>query len=74
MRMGGTGRRNNGRLIEVANVLRQRPGEWAKWPFDTGNPYVISGNIKQGRYASFPAEEFDTIVRARQLYVRAKVA
>ena len=72
--MGGTGRRNNARLIEVAELLRQRPGQWAKWPFDTASPYVVAGNIKQGRYASFPSEEFDTMVRGRQMYIRAKAA
>ena len=74
LQLGGPGRRNNHRFVQMAETLQERPGEWAKWPFDCASPYTVAGHIKQGRYATLPPDRFEALVRARQLYVRARAA
>lgn len=61
---------------EFARALKERPGQWAKWPRTYGNPssvHAIRINILSGdRRAPVPFREgkWEAVVRSKVLYVR----
>lgn len=68
-RRGGNDHRQE--LRAFAEALKERPGQWAVWPFPTTSPYNTSNNIRRGTVAPFPFGEFEAVTRKKKVYVRA---
>lgn len=67
------GRRRNPMHEALALALRERPGNWAKYPreFETSNlASATRSNIISGRLKDFPKGEFEAVCTQATLYVR----
>lgn len=60
----------DGLLDRFAAALRERPGQWAKWPVAGPCHGGYSSDIKRGWLKPFRRSEFDAITRNGVLYVR----
>jgi hypothetical protein len=59
-------------MLEFAEALRERRGEWGKWPrhLSADSARVVPRRVNRGLYKWLPLGEFEAVQRGVNVYVR----